>query len=81
MTIQAVRDKEANEATLSEITRALIKSLPRLISKHQTDESRIGEVMLIPQLMNVDMYLEMRMVPVGISSLLCCSNIVTRLGL
>lgn len=32
--------------------------------KHQTDESRISDVLLIPQLMNLDMYLEMRMVTV-----------------
>ena len=32
--------------------------------KHQTDESRISDVLLIPQLMNLDMYLEMRMMTV-----------------
>ncbi|KAI1786918.1 hypothetical protein LXA43DRAFT_975514 [Ganoderma leucocontextum] len=54
--------KGDEDTTLSDVTRALIKALPRLFVKHQTDESRISDVLLIPQLMNLDMYLEMRMV-------------------
>jgi cohesin complex subunit SA-1/2 len=50
---------------VSDITRALIKSLPRLFSKHQTDEARIAVVLSIPLLMNLDLYLEMRMTAVG----------------
>jgi len=46
------------------MTRALIKGLPRLFAKHQTDSNRVADVLLIPQLMNVDLYLEMRMIPV-----------------
>ncbi|EPQ51870.1 hypothetical protein GLOTRDRAFT_140817 [Gloeophyllum trabeum ATCC 11539] len=54
--------KGEEEIVVSDITRALIKALPRLFVKHQTDEKRIGEVLIIPQLMNLDMYLEMRMI-------------------
>ncbi|KAL5478298.1 IRR1 [Sanghuangporus weigelae] len=54
--------KGEDEAVASEITRELINALPRLIAKHQTDESRIANVLLIPELMNMDLYLEMRMV-------------------
>lgn len=50
---------------VSDITRALIKSLPRLFTKHQTDEARIAVVLSIPLLMNLDLYLEMGMTTVG----------------
>ncbi|KAF7978768.1 hypothetical protein HWV62_44804 [Athelia sp. TMB] len=53
--------KGEDETILSDITRALIKGLPRLFVKYQTDEVRIAHVLLIPALMNLDMYLEMRM--------------------
>ncbi|KAI0657496.1 hypothetical protein C8Q70DRAFT_919344 [Cubamyces menziesii] len=58
----AANTKKPDEGTTSsDITRALIKALPQLFVKHQTDERRISDVLLIPQLMNLDMYLEMRM--------------------
>ncbi len=50
---------------MSDITRDLIKSLPRLFTKHQTDEARIAVVLSIPLLMNLDLYLEMGMTTVG----------------
>jgi cohesin complex subunit SA-1/2 len=50
---------------VSDTTRALIKSLPGLFAKHQTDEARIAVVLSIPLLMNLDLYLEMRMTAVG----------------
>jgi hypothetical protein len=50
---------------VSDITRALIKSLPLLFTKHQTDEARIAVVLSIPLLMNLDLYLEMRMTAVS----------------
>ncbi|KAF9817346.1 hypothetical protein IEO21_03487 [Rhodonia placenta] len=53
--------KGEDETLASDITRSLIKALPRLFVKHQTDENRMSDVLLIPQLMNVDLYLEMRM--------------------
>lgn len=53
----------------SEITRELINALPSLIAKHQTDESRIANVLLIPELMSIDMYLEIRMISVCIATL------------
>ncbi|KAH8990784.1 hypothetical protein EDB92DRAFT_1935195 [Lactarius akahatsu] len=58
----AVSAKKGEEDTVvSDITRALIKSLPLLFTKHQTDEARIAVVLSIPLLMNLDLYLEMRM--------------------
>ncbi|KAI9060084.1 hypothetical protein FKP32DRAFT_1578832 [Trametes sanguinea] len=53
--------KPDEDTTSSDITRELIKALPQLFVKHQTDEKRISDVLIIPQLMNLDMYLEMRM--------------------
>ena len=50
------------------MTRALIKGLPRLFIKHQTDQNRISDVLLIPTLMNLDLYLEMRMITVSLVS-------------
>ncbi|KAI0052365.1 hypothetical protein FA95DRAFT_1675331 [Auriscalpium vulgare] len=54
--------KGEEDSVTSDITRALIKGLPRLFAKHQTDKTRIAEVLSIPQLMNLDLYLEMRMI-------------------
>ena len=51
------------ETVVSDLTDALIKGLTRLFIKYQTDENRISEV-LIPPLMNLDLYLEMRMMNV-----------------
>ncbi|KAJ7057080.1 hypothetical protein C8F01DRAFT_992238, partial [Mycena amicta] len=54
--------KKGDEENLTnDITRALIKGLPRLLVKYQTDQSRIANILTIPMLMNLDLYLEMRM--------------------
>lgn len=50
---------------MNDITRELIKGLPRLFLKHQTDQNRIADVLLIPPLLNLDLYLEMRMITVS----------------
>lgn len=42
------------------ITQALIKALPRLFVKYQTYEKRIIDVLTLPTLMNLEVYLEMR---------------------
>lgn len=54
-----------DETVMNDITRELIKGLPRLFLKHQTDQNRIADVLLIPPLMNLDLYLEMRMITVS----------------
>ncbi|OAX37862.1 hypothetical protein K503DRAFT_742134 [Rhizopogon vinicolor AM-OR11-026] len=53
--------KGEDETLLSDLTRALIKGLPRLFIKYQTDANRIANVLLIPPLMTTELYLEMRM--------------------
>lgn len=65
------------ETVANDITRALIKGLPRLFIKHQTDQKRIADVLLIPCLMNLDLYLEMRMITVSHSSCLSLALCLT----
>ncbi|KAL1748245.1 hypothetical protein HDZ31DRAFT_79792 [Schizophyllum fasciatum] len=61
---ESVGGKRGEEENLSnDITRALIKGIPRLFAKYQADHNRVAEVLLLPTLMNLELYLEMRMVP------------------
>ncbi|KAH8097102.1 hypothetical protein BXZ70DRAFT_1009416 [Cristinia sonorae] len=53
--------KGEDEVLNSSIARALIKGLPSLLMKYQSDESRMADVLLLPQVMNLEEYLEMRM--------------------
>ncbi|KAG8773087.1 hypothetical protein FRC15_002275 [Serendipita sp. 397] len=55
-------DADDDNASWDDITLALIKALPSLFIKHQTDAARISKVLAIPPLMNVGMYLELRMI-------------------
>jgi len=47
------------------MTRILIKALPKLIAKHQTDAPRLADILSIPLLMSLAMYLDLRMVTVS----------------
>ncbi|KAF8634382.1 hypothetical protein AX15_000952 [Amanita polypyramis BW_CC] len=59
----AIGGKKGEEETVAnDITRALIKGLPRLFIKHRIDTKRIAEILLLPTMMNLDLYLEMRMI-------------------
>ncbi|KAI0703063.1 hypothetical protein BC835DRAFT_1319789 [Cytidiella melzeri] len=60
--IAASGKKGEEETVSSDITRALIKALPRLFVKYQTDPGRMSDVLQLPQLMKLDLYLEMRMI-------------------
>jgi cohesin complex subunit SA-1/2 len=51
----------------SDITRTLIKALPRLFTKHQTDVVRTCDILRLVQTMKLDMYMELRMVSVSVS--------------
>ncbi|KAJ7628572.1 hypothetical protein FB45DRAFT_834497 [Roridomyces roridus] len=59
---QAIAKKGEDETMTNDITRELIKGLPRLLVKYQTDQNRIANILSIPPLMNLDLYLEMRMI-------------------
>lgn len=52
---------------LSDMTRAVIDGLPRLFAKHQTVPARIVDILAIPRLIKLDLYLDMRMVSVSLS--------------
>ncbi|KAJ4490347.1 hypothetical protein J3R30DRAFT_3693942 [Lentinula aciculospora] len=54
------RTKKDDDSAWEPITQALIKALPRLFIKYQTDEIRIVDVLTLPTLMNLEVYLEMR---------------------
>ncbi|CAE6431345.1 unnamed protein product [Rhizoctonia solani] len=61
---EAVQGKKGeDEPVTADITRALMKALPRLFAKVQTDEKRVGDVLLLPQYMSLDMYVELRETP------------------
>lgn len=47
------------------MTRVLIKALPRLITKHMGDAARLTELLTIPTLMNLELYLDLRMITVS----------------
>ncbi|KAF9078436.1 hypothetical protein BDP27DRAFT_1309581 [Rhodocollybia butyracea] len=58
--LQRTRRDDRDDSTGEPITQALIKALPRLFIKYQTDEIRIVAVLTLPTLMNLEVYLEMR---------------------
>ncbi|THV05741.1 hypothetical protein K435DRAFT_76786 [Dendrothele bispora CBS 962.96] len=53
-------ERKEDDSNTEAITCKLIKSLPRLFIKYQTDENRIAKVLLLPMLMKLETYLEMR---------------------
>ncbi|KAJ3862613.1 hypothetical protein EV359DRAFT_44818 [Lentinula novae-zelandiae] len=54
------RTRKDDDSGWEPITQALIKALPRLFIKYQTDDIRIVDVLTLPTLMNLEVYLEMR---------------------
>ncbi|WVQ70491.1 hypothetical protein IAR50_000010 [Cryptococcus sp. DSM 104548] len=55
--------KHEDEEEESERTKTLIKVLPRLLPKHQSDIGRIAGILSIPLHMELNLYLDMRMTP------------------
>ncbi|KAF8337116.1 uncharacterized protein EI90DRAFT_3044949 [Cantharellus anzutake] len=55
--------KKTSDADIvrNDLTRVLMKALPQLFSKHQTDDFRMIDILTIPRLLNANLYLEMRM--------------------
>ncbi|KAL0579193.1 cohesin complex subunit [Marasmius crinis-equi] len=54
------KSRKEDETSAEPITQALIKALPPLFVKYQTDEHRIADVLTLPTLMNLEVYIEMR---------------------
>ncbi|KAH7106865.1 hypothetical protein BKA62DRAFT_631828 [Auriculariales sp. MPI-PUGE-AT-0066] len=61
---KAIADSKKNEgdSVQTDITRTLINTFPRLFAKYQADERRICSILIIPQQLSLDLFLEMRMV-------------------
>ncbi|KZO94707.1 hypothetical protein CALVIDRAFT_198341 [Calocera viscosa TUFC12733] len=63
--IKAIAEAEADKKVEADdvkgdITRALIPALPKLFAKYQTDAGRIADLLMIPRLLDLDLYVEMR---------------------
>lgn len=61
----AVPSKKAEadeDETVAELTRALIKALPRLIARYQSDEVKIADVLALVPLLSLELYLDLRMI-------------------
>ena len=54
-----------DDSTDTDTTRTLIKALPRLFTKHQTDIVRTADILRLVQTMKLDMYQELRAVSVS----------------
>ena len=57
-----IKEKDEADKLNSAISRALIKALPRLFTKHQSDAARSSIILLLPVQMNLELYLDMRLV-------------------
>ncbi|GAA5977007.1 hypothetical protein JCM11641_002225 [Rhodosporidiobolus odoratus] len=56
------KEREEEDEKLANISRAVIEALPKLFAKHQTLPGRMVDVLSIPRLINLDLYLDMRQV-------------------
>ncbi|EJD51835.1 hypothetical protein AURDEDRAFT_82703 [Auricularia subglabra TFB-10046 SS5] len=54
--------KTDGDTTQADITRTLMTALPRLFAKYQTDDNRICDVLIIPEFLSLDLFLEMRVI-------------------
>ncbi|EIW69874.1 hypothetical protein TREMEDRAFT_68341 [Tremella mesenterica DSM 1558] len=52
--------KEEKDEDKDERTKTLMKILPRLFTKHQADVARMAGILVIPEQMNLSLYLDMR---------------------
>ncbi|KZT59992.1 hypothetical protein CALCODRAFT_449346 [Calocera cornea HHB12733] len=58
---EAQADKKAEvDDVKADVTRDLILALPKLFAKYQTDAGRIADLLMIPRLLDLDLYVEMR---------------------
>nr|WJN25059.1 sister chromatid cohesion subunit [Sporisorium sorghi] len=55
---ELVDDPEDN--TKEDVSRAMISALPKLLAKYRTDAPRIADLLLLPQVMDLEMYTELQ---------------------
>nr|WJN25054.1 sister chromatid cohesion subunit [Moesziomyces parantarcticus] len=51
---------DAEDTTKEDVSRASIAALPKLFAKYRTDAPRIADLLLIPQVMDLEMYTELQ---------------------
>ncbi|GAA5920161.1 hypothetical protein JCM6882_006360 [Rhodosporidiobolus microsporus] len=56
------KEREQDDEDFAALSRAVIDALPKLFAKHQTFTGRMVDVLSIPRLVNLDLYLDMRLV-------------------
>ncbi|SPO27175.1 related to Nuclear cohesin complex subunit [Ustilago trichophora] len=55
---ELIDDEDDN--TKEDVTRAMIAALPKLLAKYRTDAPRIADLLLLPQVMDLEMYTELQ---------------------
>ncbi|CDR98692.1 hypothetical protein [Sporisorium scitamineum] len=56
--VELIDDPEDN--TKEDVSRAMISALPKLLAKYRTDAPRIADLLLLPQVMDLEMYTELQ---------------------
>ncbi|SPO27520.1 related to Nuclear cohesin complex subunit [Ustilago trichophora] len=56
--VELIDDEDDN--TKEDVTRAMIAALPKLLAKYRTDAPRIADLLLLPQVMDLEMYTELQ---------------------
>ncbi len=51
---------DPEDTTKEDVTRAMIAALPKLLAKYRTDAPRIADLLLLPQVMDLEMYTELQ---------------------
>ncbi|SNX85606.1 related to Nuclear cohesin complex subunit [Melanopsichium pennsylvanicum] len=51
---------DENDNTKEDVSRAMIAALPKLLAKYRTDAPRIADLLLLPQVMDLEMYTELQ---------------------
>lgn len=67
--MRVTQDRERDDNVQADVTRVVIDALPRLFAQHQTVPARIVDILSIPRLIKLDLYLDMQMLSVSHSSL------------
>jgi len=57
---RSAKQKEEDDEAMSDVSRALIDSIGRLFAKHQVVPTRMVDILAIPRLFNLELYLDMR---------------------
>lgn len=59
-----MQDQEQEDEDLANVSRVVIEALPKLFAKHQTFASRMIDILAIPRLISLDLYLDMQQISV-----------------